>query len=191
MHDLFKIDYYLIFHMFTIMNSLHALEILLLSLLHYIFVGAATTYIPVQDLIFLCFHLGLVLFGAYFPFYARKFNTRGRTKYIHITAVASAMMLPALTVGIQFAMGGYRRTMVPIFCLADTGSAFVFAIVPGCLLSAVFLTLVMILLFKIVRLGGCQGRIKKVSSHTHVLIKNMRLLYAFVKYLRPYFGLGG
>ena len=133
-------------------------------------VGAAVTFIPVQDITLLCFHLGLVLFGAYFPFYAREFDAKGRTKYIHITAVASAILIPALIVGIQFAMGGYRRTMVPIFCLADTGSTFVFSIVPVCILSAVFLTLVMLLFFKTVRLGGCQYITKKVSPHTHVLL---------------------
>ena len=109
-----------------------------------------------------------MLFGAYFPFYAREFDAKGRTKYIHIAAVASAIIFPALIVGIQFVIGGYRRTMVPIFCLADTGSALVFAIIPVCLLSAVFLTLVMILFFKTVRLGGCQYITKRVSSHTHV-----------------------
>jgi len=138
-------------------------------------VGAAVTYIPVQDITLLCFHLGLVLFGAYFPFSAREFDAKGRTKYIHITAVASAILIPALIVGFQFAMGGYHRGMSPIFCLADSGTAFVFAIIPLSLLSAVFLMLVMILFFRTVRLGGCQYITKKVSPHTHVVHKIMRL----------------
>ena len=124
-------------------------------------------------------HLGLVLFGAYFPFYAREFDAKGRTKYIHITAVASAILIPALIVEIQFAMGGYRRTMVPIFCLADTGSTFVFSIIPVCLLSAVFLTLVMI--FQDSQTGGLSVHNEKgQSTHSCVIDRIMRLFYAFV-----------
>ena len=112
------------------------------------------TFIPTFDLIALCFQLGTVLFTAYFPFRAREFESKGRYKYIHLAAVISAVFFPSILVAIQFGLGGYSRTVVPIFCLADIGSSFVFAIIPACLTSATFLTLVMLLLFKIFDIAG-------------------------------------
>ena len=55
--------------------------------------------------------------------------------------------------GIQFGVGGYSRTMVPIFCLAGSSSAFVIAVIPSCVITAIFLTFVMMLLFKVFDIG--------------------------------------
>ena len=118
------------------------------------------TFIPSFDLIALCFHLGTVLFAAYFPFRAREFESKGRYKYIHLTALISAVLFSAVFVGFQFGLGGYRQSMVPIFCLAEAGSAFVFAILPTCVISAIFLTLVMLLLFKIFDIGSWNFKTK-------------------------------
>ena len=107
-----------------------------------------------------------MLFSAYFPFRAREFESKGRYKYVHIAAVASALLFSAFLVGVQFALGGYSRTMVPIFCLSDVSSAFVFGVIPLCIITATFLTLVMLLLFKIVDIGGWKFRAK--VSYTSV-----------------------
>ena len=112
------------------------------------------TFIPTFDLIALCFQLGTVLFAAYFPFRAREFESKGRYKYIHLAAVINSVFFSAVLVAIQFGLGGYSRTVVPIFCLAEIGSSFVFAIIPACVTSATFLTLVMLLLFKIFDIAG-------------------------------------
>ena len=114
----------------------------------------------------LCFHLGTVLFAAYFPFRAREFESKGRYKYIHIAAVASALLFSAFLVGVQFALGGYSRTVVLIFCLSDTSSAFVFGVIPGCVITAIFLTLVILLLFKIVDIGGWKFTAKVSQTAT-------------------------
>ena len=95
-------------------------------------------------------YLGVVLFGTYFPFTAKQFKSKGYCKHVHITVVILAVLCSAALVGAQLAMGGYTRTMVPIFCLAGVDSAFWYAVVPPCFLAAVFLTLVMVLLFKII-----------------------------------------
>ena len=80
--------------------------------------------------------------------------TKGRYKYLHFVAVVSIVGVSGLLVGFQFALGGYSRTVAPIFCLGSPGSAFLFGVVPACLTSAIFLTFVMILLFKIIELKG-------------------------------------
>ena len=136
------------------------------SCIYIIFAGSAITFIPTFDLVGLCLHLGTVLFTAYFPFRARTLETKGHYKYLHIVAVVCAFMVATFFVGVQFGIGGYSRTMVPIFCLASSESSFVFGIVPGCIISAIFLTFVMILLFKIVDIEGRKLKRSEVNNHT-------------------------
>ena len=108
-----------------------------------------------------------MLFTAYFPFRARKLETKGRYKYLHLIAIGCAVGVSILLVGIQFGAGGYSRTVVPIFCLTFSASAFALGIVPGCILLAVFLTFVMILLFKIVDIEGQKIKRSEVYLANH------------------------
>ena len=117
------------------------------------FIGAGTTFITTFDRIVLCFQLGVTLFASHFPFRAERFKSKGYYKHLHIVTVVCGLFSGACFVGLQFALGGYSRTVVPIFCLAGAGSAFVFSVIPLCVLSAIFLSIVMILLFKIVGFG--------------------------------------
>ena len=103
------------------------------------------------DFMLLSFYLGIVLFGTYFPFTARKYESRGCYKYVHIVALVTGVLCSAALVGVQFARGGYRRRIAPIFCLATVESALWGAVVPQCFIAATFLTLVMVLLFRIVQ----------------------------------------
>ena len=127
-------------------------------------IGSATTFIPTFDLTGLCFHLGTVLFTAYFPFRARKLETRGGYKYLHLVAIVCAVGFSVFLVGLQFAVGGYSRTVVPIFCLAASESAFVFGVIPACLISAIFLTFVMALFFKIIDMQGWKSKPSQVTT---------------------------
>ena len=111
------------------------------------------TIILTFDITVLCFHLGTTLFTTHFPFRAQRFKSKGYYKHLHIITVVSGVLSGASFVGIQYALGGYSRTVVPIFCLSSPGSAFVFSVIPLCVLSAIFLSIVMILLFKIVGFG--------------------------------------
>ena len=129
--------------------------------------GSATTFVPGFNLIALCYQLGTVLFGAYFPFRAREFKTKHRFKYVHLVAVVSAIVFPGVLVGVQYGLGGYSRTVVPIFCLADASSAFLFAIIPTSLINAIFLTFVMMLLFKVLDISGWKLR-SKVYCHSNI-----------------------
>ena len=132
--------------------------------------GSAITFIPTFDRVGLCFHLGTVLFTAYFPFRARTLENKGPYKYLHILAVVCAFMVATFFVGVQFGSGGYSRTMAPIFCLASSDGSFVFGIVPGCFISAIFLTFVMIILFKIVDIEGKKRKRSEVNDHTSYIV---------------------
>ena len=107
-----------------------------------------------------------MLFTAYFPFRARTLETKGHYKYLHIVAVVFPLTLATLFLGIQYGAGGYSRTMVPIFCLPSSEGSFALAIVPGCFISAIFLTFVMVLLFKIVDIEGIKLKRSEVNNPT-------------------------
>ena len=109
-----------------------------------------STFASVLHFSLLSLYLGVVLFGTYFPFSVRKFESRGCFRYVHIVALVTTVLFSLVLVGVQLASGGYRRRMVPIFCLAETHSAFWSAIVPPCFIAAVFLSLVMVLFFKVI-----------------------------------------
>ena len=138
--------------------------------------GSATTFIPTFDLVGLCFHLGTVLFTAYFPFRARTLETKGHYKYLHIVAVVCAVGSSGFLTGIQFGIGGYSRTIVPVFCLASPEGAFGFSIVPVCITCATFLTFVVVLLFKILDLEGWHLKKSEVSLHHYSLIINIETI---------------
>ena len=128
--------------------------------------GTAATVVPAFDQTALCFQLGTLLFTAYFPFRAREFESKGRYKYLHLAAILCCILFPIFLVGIQFGLGGYSRTMVPIFCLANPGSAFVLGIIPSCVINALFLMLVMIMLFKVFDISGWKFK-PKVCTIVH------------------------
>ena len=111
-----------------------------------------STFASLLHFSLLSVYLGVVLFGTYFPFSARKFESRGCFRYIHsdMVVLVIAVLFSSVLVGVQLALGGYRRRMVPIFCLTEANSAFWSAIVPPCFIAAIFLTLVMVLFFKII-----------------------------------------
>ena len=138
---------------------------------------------PVVSTARLSLGLGQVgLFTAYFPFCARKFESKGCYKYIHVVAVINSTVVSGFLVGAQLGLGGYGRTVVPIFCLADASSAYAFAIVPTNAINALVLTFVMILHFKVFDIGGWKLK-SKVLSLLCVLSKSIH------KIILPYEGI--
>ena len=113
-------------------------------------IGAVAAFSGLLNFSLLSVYLGVVLFGTYFPFTARRLKSKGCHKYIHIIALVTILLCSMLIVGAEFINGGYHRTMVPIFCLAEPKTAFEYAVVPPCFTAAIFVTLVMVLLFKII-----------------------------------------
>ena len=89
------------------------------------------------------------------------------------------MLFSAVFVGFQFGLGGYRQSMVPIFCLAEVGSAFVFAILPTCVISAIFLTLVMLLLFKIFDIASWNFKPKVYIYIMYVIMYFKAIIVAY------------
>ena len=132
--------------------------------------GAVATYFQPVQLILASFHLGVIIFGAYFPFCARLFEAKGRYKYVHIAAVICAFLIPAPNIGIQFTLGGYSRTLVPLWCLSNRSSAFFFAVIPASLASAVFLTLVVLLFIKIIRIANWNSCNRKPKVHNYMVL---------------------
>ena len=101
---------------------------------------------------------------AFFPFKARELETNGGYKYLHVAAVVCAIGVAVFLVGLQFKGGGYSRTVVPVLCLSTPDSALVFGIAPVCVMSAIFLTFVMVLLFKIIDIEGWKLKRSEVCT---------------------------
>ena len=105
-----------------------------------------------------------------FPFHARYYDTTKRTKYIHITCLILAFVVPIFAPVTISASGGFTMTRFPpIVCLGRDADANFYTIVfPTTILYAVGLT-VMLLIF---------WRIRRVRS-----------LYIEFMYLRDYNGI--
>ena len=58
--------------------------------------GVVHTYGLVQAALWVTFHALGLCWGIVFPFHYRRFKTEGRIKYIHVTTVVLAFVLPAI-----------------------------------------------------------------------------------------------
>ena len=79
----------------------------------FIHVGAVYNYIIIQLAICVPSHVITLFWGITFPFHYRAFERRGRLKYIHITVVVVALILPTIPVGIALGTGGYIYDGIP------------------------------------------------------------------------------
>ena len=61
------------------------------------YAGIVFTYVLIQGSLFVTFHTLGLCWGIVFPFHYRRFKTEGRIKYIHITSVILALVLPAIS----------------------------------------------------------------------------------------------
>ena len=61
------------------------------------YAGIVFTYVLIQGSLFVTFHTLGLCWGIVFPFHYRRFKAEGRIKYIHITSVILALVLPAIS----------------------------------------------------------------------------------------------
>ena len=71
-----------------------------------VYAGIVFTYGLIQGSLFVVFHAVGLCWGIVFPFHYRRFKTEGRIKYIHITSVILALVLPAISALLHL-IGGY------------------------------------------------------------------------------------
>ena len=102
--------------------------------------------------IFISFHILSVFWAVVFPFHASSFKTKGYLKYVHLTMLLLALILPWGAVTVVFAKGSYRR-FPPITCYPRPNSVNLYGLTwPICIMLAVDLSLIAIVFWILIRL---------------------------------------
>lgn len=88
-------------------------------------------------------HIASMFWAVWFPFHALRFETTDRYKYIHLTVVLLALILPGIPAGIHFATDGFEFGRYPsITCIGRNSRInFYVIILPAALANAVALSL--------------------------------------------------
>ena len=77
------------------------------------FTGVLFYYVFWQVTIWWLCHIIAMFWGLWFPFQAHKFDATGKTKYLHLAAILSALFLPGIPIVIALSTGGYDYLNFP------------------------------------------------------------------------------
>ena len=87
-------------------------------------------------------HISVMFWGVRYPFHAHKFESTGKMKYLHITTVLLAFIVPWIPVGTIFITGGYTfGRYPPLNCSPRSQNARFFSVLPLGVLIAIGSTL--------------------------------------------------
>ena len=117
------------------------------------------------------FHTVSVFWNVWFPIQARYFKTRGHIKYIHTAVVMSTLIFSAIPIGVAFGTGGYN--FIPwLGCIARSSDAYFYSFVlPLCILYAIGMTLIILILWRILKMRlHLSGQVWKFSRYHDCLL---------------------
>ena len=80
--------------------------------------GIVFHYSLMQSTLWVLFHVTALFWGIAFPFHYRRIKANGYIKYIHITAVAVAVLVPLVSALAPLKDGFIPPTSTPIVCIA-------------------------------------------------------------------------
>ena len=117
-----------------------------------IITGAILTYLLLQAALFAALSVMAVFWTINYPFTRQRFETFGRTKYLHIVAVLIGLLVPAIPVILAFATGGFIITRSPPFaCLVKNRDVFFYSfLLPVSFTFAIQLILDLLLVRKLI-----------------------------------------
>ena len=99
--------------------------------------------------------MSVIFWGVKFPLHSRSFKINNRMKYIHLTCVVLALLLPLVPALTNAFKGGY--TMVrypPIICNgSDAGANFYSLILPINIILGIGTNLLIVIFWKIHKVG--------------------------------------
>ena len=102
-------------------------------------------YSLMQSVFWVLFHVTALFWGIAFPFHYRKIKANGYIKYIHITAVAVAVLVPLVSALIPLKDSFIPPRIPPIVCTAATTEHTFYALVlPASILLAISTCLLII-----------------------------------------------
>ncbi len=108
-------------------------------------------YIPLLLAMFICFHILSVFWAVMFPFHARSYKLKGYHKYVHLTMLLLALILPWIAIIVAFDQEKYQR-FPPITCHPGSNVITYGIIWPACIMLAISLSLTAIIFWVIIRL---------------------------------------
>ena len=117
----------------------------------YFHLGAIFYYVSLQLALWWFFHVSALFWKIRFPFHAKATESAHRTKYIHITMVLLALVLPLVPVIAAFATTGFVLSRFPaILCLgSNANAAFYSLVLPLILLLKFGITLLIVVFWTI------------------------------------------
>ena len=117
-------------------------------------IGFAFSYCYWQVSWFWLIHISVMFWGIRYPFHAHKFESTSKMKYLHITTVLLAFIVPWIPVGTIFITGGYTFVRYPpLFCSSRSEGAFFFLHLPLGLLVPIGSTLLTNVLWTICKVA--------------------------------------
>ena len=112
-------------------------------------------YVLLQASLWWIFHVSVIFWGVQFPLHSKSFRISHGTKYIHLTCVVLALVLPLVPVLANKFKGGYTMgRFPPILCVgADAGATFYSLVLPIDIILGVGSNLLIIIFWKIHKVG--------------------------------------
>ena len=99
--------------------------------------------------------MSVIFWGVQFPLHSQSFRMAHGTKYIHLTCVVLALVLPLVPVLANEFKGGYTMSRFPpILCIGTNADATLYSLVlPLDIILGVGLNLLIIIFWKIHKVG--------------------------------------
>ena len=113
------------------------------------------------------FHTVSVFWNVWFPIHARYFKIRGHFKYIHIAVVMITLTFSMIPIGVAFGTGGYVIIPGLSSCTTRNPDAYFYSFVlPLCILYAIGMTLIILILWRILKMRlRPSGQVWKFSRY--------------------------
>lgn len=119
------------------------------------FVGIVFTYGQVQVSMWAFFHATAILIGIAFPFFYRNIKAENKIKYIHITTVVLALVLPAIPSLLHLIDGYTISSSLNVVCAGRNRSiTYITVVLPNSVLCALTTAALIITFWKILKVYG-------------------------------------
>ena len=124
-------------------------------------------YIPLISGCWWLFHTIVIFWNVWFPLHARHFDVSGYNKYLHMTIIVTALILPLIPVGVAFGTGGYATTsLTPSLTtciIRNTAVSFYAYVLPICLGFSVGITLNILSIWKLLKMRIHSKQVKSYN----------------------------
>ena len=117
--------------------------------------GGIFYYVLLQSLLWWIFHVSVIFWGVQFPLHSRSFKINNRMKYIHLTCIVLAFLLPLVPALTNAFKGGYTMNRFPpILCVGTNVDATFYSLVlPIDIMLGIGTALLVITFWKIHKVG--------------------------------------